>query len=150
MSRANQRSLRIVEVTLPLPPLSLNPFMRTHWAVRERLLKPYRKIVADNLIGIEPFSKVYTEWEWTVFGSNKLFLNRDASNLSAVGEKVILDVLVNSKIFKDDSTRYIQNPILHWVFNDDIKDPEIYGAGEVLLRLSDVPLYKGEFIRREN
>lgn len=150
MSQANQKSPRIVEVTLPLPPLSLNPFMRTHWAVRERLLKPYRKIVADNLIGIEPFSKVYTEWEWTVFGSNKLFLNRDASNLSAVGEKVILDVLVTSKIFKDDSTRYIQNPILHWVFNDDTKDPEIYGAGEVLLRLSDVPLYKGEFIRREN
>lgn len=141
---------RIIEITLPLPPLSLNPFMRMHWAAREKLLKPYRRIVADNLIGIEPFLKIHTEWEWTVFGSNKRFLNRDASNVSAVGEKVISDVLVKSKIFKDDSTRYIQNPILHWVFNDDTKDPEIYGAGEVLLRLSEVPLYGGQVIRMED
>ena len=146
----NQAIPRIVEVVLPLPPLSLNPFMRMHWAARERLLKPYRKIVADNLIGIEPFSKVHTEWEWTVFGSNKLFLNRDASNISAVGEKIIADVLVQSKIFKDDSTRYIQNPILHWVFNDSKKDSEIYGSGEVLVRLSNVPLYKGSLITLEN
>ena len=124
--------------------------MRMHWAAREKLLKPYRKIVAGSLIGIEPFLKIHTEWEWTVFGSNKLFLNRDAPNISAVGEKVISDVLVNSGIFKDDSTRYIQNPILHWVFNDSTKDPEIYGIGEVLLRLSDVPLYSGQFIRIED
>ena len=141
---------RIVEITLPLPPLSLNPFMRMHWAAREKLLKPYRKIVADSLIGIEPFLKIHTEWEWTIFGSNKRFLNRDASNVSAVGEKVISDVLVKSGIFKDDSTRYIQNPILHWGFNDSTKDPEIYGIGEVLLRLSDVPLYRGQFIRIED
>lgn len=146
----NQLVPRVVEIILPLPPLSLNPFMRMHWAAREKLLKSYRKTVADNLIGIEPFFKVYTEWEWTIFGSNKKFLNRDASNVSSVGEKVISDVLVNSKIFKDDSTRYIQSPILHWVFNDNVKDPEIHGAGEVLLRLSDVPLYKGETIRREH
>ena len=93
---------------------------------------------------------MHTEWEWTVFGSELTYLNRDASNISSVGEKVISDVLVNSKIFKDDSTRYIQNPILHWVLNDDTKDPEIHGTGEVLLRLSDVPLYKGELIRLEN
>lgn len=146
----NQESFRIVEIVLPLPPMSLNPFMRTHWAAREKLLRPYRKIVSDNLIGVEPFSKVHTEWEWTIFGSNKKFLNRDASNVSSVGEKVISDVLVKSKIFGDDSNRYIQNPILHWCFNDKTKNPEIHGIGEVLLRLSNVPVYKGELIRREN
>lgn len=146
----NQLIPRIVEIVLPLPPLSLNPFMRMHWAARERLLKSYREVVADSLIGVEPFLKVHTEYEWTIFGSELVFLNRDASNVSAVGEKVISDVLVNSKIFKDDSTRYVENPILHWCFNDSKKDPKIYGIGEVLLRLSNVPLYKGELIRREN
>ena len=150
MSQVNQESPRIVEVILPLPPMSLNPFMRMHWAAREKLLKSYRKTVADHFIGVEPFLKVHTEYEWTIFGSELVFLNRDASNVSAVGEKVISDVLVNSKIFKDDSTRYIQNPILHWCFNDKVKDPEIYGSGEVLVRLSDVPVYKGELIRLEN
>jgi len=144
-----QLSPRIIEIVLPLPPISLNPFMRTHWAAREKLLKPYRKIVSDNLIGIEPFLKVHTEWEWTIFGSSKKFLNRDASNLSSVGEKVISDVLVKSKIFQDDSNKYIQNPILHWAFNDSTKDPKVYGTGEVLLRLSDVPLYGSQFIRIE-
>jgi len=146
----NQLIPRIVEIVLPLPPLSLNPFMRIHWAAREKLLRPYRKIVADNLIGIDPFLIVYTEYEWTVFGSKKRYLNRDASNISSVGEKIIADVLVNSKIFKDDSTRYIQSPILHWTFNDNTKNPKIYGQGEVLVRLSNIPVYKGELIRLEN
>ncbi|MDP8935627.1 MAG: hypothetical protein M3N42_16180 [Cyanobacteriota bacterium] len=140
---------RIVEIILPFPPISLNPYLRTHWAERDAIMEPYRETIADNLIGIEPFPKVYLEWEWTFFGSEQKFLDRDGDNIWTIGSKIICDV-VKSRILKDDSNRYIQTPTIHWVFNNTSKDPEIYGTGEVLLRLSDVPLYGGQFIRMED
>lgn len=140
---------RIVEVILPFPPISLNPYLRTHWAERYLADKPYREIIADHFIGIEPFDRVHLEWEWIFFGSEQKFLDRDGENIASVGQKIILDVVKNG-ILKDDSNRYIQNPMLHWWFFDDEKDPEIDGSGEVLLRLSTVPLYGGQFIRLED
>lgn len=141
---------RIVEVILPFPPLSLNPYLRTHWAERYSIFKPYRETIADHFIHIEPFLKVHLEWEWTFFGSNPKYLNKDGDNISSIGTKIIQDVLVEVKVLEQDSNRYIQNPVLIWTFNDDTKDPEIHGSGEVLLRLSTVPLYGGQFIRLED
>ena len=139
---------RIVEVVLPFPPVSLNPYLRMHWGERDAIIKPYREIVANSLLGIEPFPIVYIEWEWTFFCTEKRFLDRDGDNVWSVGTKVVQDVLKHW-LLKDDSNRYIQNPVLHWTFYDDTKDPEIYGSGEVLVRLSNVPLYRGQFITVE-
>lgn len=141
---------RIIEVVLPFPPMSLNPYLRTHWAERYAIFKPYREVIADHFIHIDPFYKVHLEWEWTFFGSKPKYLNKDGDNISSIGVKIIQDILVEVKVLQQDSNRYIQNPVLIWTFNDDTKDPEIYGSGEVLLRLSTIPLYGGQLITLED
>lgn len=144
---------RILELHLPFPPTSFNPMLRSHRIAQHKINKKYQQRISQYFLGIEPFDgEFYIEWEWIFYCSKKRFHQCDGENVSAPGSKLILDALVKAGIIQNDSNKFIKSPVLHWYgwYGNSPDTPHDEGeSGKVLVRVSQVPLYRGQIIRLE-
>lgn len=141
---------RIEKFLLPLPSkslCSLNTVTRLNRWEREALKKPYQDSVRWELhqLNTTPFvGKVYVEYLMKLRCSKAEFQQRDGDNCCYI-IKLALDEVVRAGIIKDDSFEFIE-PIMVISFD---YEPDKTKEGFLLIRVSDVPLYCGEIIRRE-
>ena len=145
--------MRIEEILLHLPPPklnSLNKAIRLGYRERTKAKCSYQEDIGFELAQkqIAPFKcPVYFEWHFILQMSLKKFNIRDGDNFCYV-VKLILDAIVRAGIIKNDSFAHIKTPtILHYERLEPIPNQE--PEHKVLVRISDVPLYAGELIRRE-
>jgi crossover junction endodeoxyribonuclease RusA len=92
---------RQITITLPLPPKSLSPNARVHWATKARATKSYRS-AAKYRASFEAPSKPWRQVEihaTFVFATNR---RRDKDNLLA-SLKAAFDGLVDAGIVEDDA-----------------------------------------------
>jgi len=91
-----------VTITLPLPPKSLSPNARVHWAVKAKAVKAYRRIAACRTgiaLGLLRPYWTHATTQVTFYHARKA--RRDPDNLLA-SLKPIFDGLVDAGLLADD------------------------------------------------